>query len=162
MSNINSILSNLSFTDRMILNQYVKQESFKEITKATNLFHEAAQEREQIILKQNEKVWEIIEGNLMLAMRENKISEERIDKILKRMLELTRLNENTKLSALKEQPSRDFEILSKDEYRDLIEELLEGHCKGCMKHDKHCNVYKLMKKHSIPGSSHKNKCKYSY
>lgn len=159
---IDSIFKKLSFIETNQLRQYINQEVTKQTTKNNELLREAAEERENIIQNQNKKTWEIIDENIQLAMRENKISQERIYKILQRVLELTKANPGTKLTKLTEQPSIDFEILSKDEYRDLIEELLEGHCKGCNKHNKGCDVYKHLRKHNVAYSGCKGKCKYSY
>jgi hypothetical protein len=162
MPDINSILKKLNIMERTQLINYIKLEAAQRTSKIEQALGEAAKEREEFLTNQNDNTWQIINDNIKLALRENRISEERIKKVFSRVYELTSNNPNVRLFDVPE-PSADFEILTKDEFRNLVEELIECSCKGCIKSSKDCDVYKLLKRHNVKApSGYQRSCKYGY
>lgn len=122
------------------------------------LLDESAKEREESILKSDEEKWHKITKILIAALRKNHISEERIRKIDKDMLELDDLG----LESINEK-SKDIKVLSIKDFEDLIELAIDTSCRDCKKHNKHCKVFYILKRYNVPKpSGDKAKCKYAY
>jgi hypothetical protein len=160
MGDLNNIFSRLNIMEQIQLNKYINAEINKKVMLASQELEKEATKKEKILEEMNDKTWKVIETSIHLAMRENRISEERINKIDARILELNQ-NSGEKLLIGEEQES-DYKILESRDFAKMIEALLEGNCKNCHSRHSKCEVYGLLKKYNIPHSEGKGKCKYSY
>jgi len=161
---VKGIFDKLNIMEQAELNKYINQEVSKKVLENTNLLHQAADEKEKILTDLNDKTWNLINDYLTLSMRENRISQERVDAIYKRFKELVDNSQDKLLIELGKQPSKDYEIMSKDDLSDIIEELYIK-CKNCTSKKKDCRLHKLYEKHNIPaidGYKKSCKCKYSW
>lgn len=159
MGELNNIFSRLNIMEQIQLNKYINAEINKKVMLASQELEKEAARKEKILEEMNNKTWQVIETSIHLAMRENRISEERINKIDARILELNQ-NSGEKLLIGEEQES-DYKILESRDFAKMIEALLEGNCKNCHSRHNKCEVYGLLKKYNIPHEG-KGKCKYSY
>lgn len=160
MGELNNIFSKLNIADQMQLNRYINKEINTKIMLANQELENTADEKERYLQELNDKTWQRIETSLHVSMREHHISEDRIKKIDKRVLELNQ-NSEEKLLIGEEQKS-EYKILEDKDFQQTIELLMDSNCRNChSRHDK-CEVYKLLKKYNIPYSPSKCKCKYAY
>jgi hypothetical protein len=108
----------------------------------------------------NNKTWQRIETSIHVAMRENRISEDRIKRIDKRVLELNQ-TEGEKL-LLGEETKSEYKILEETDFQKMFELLAYKYCNSCTSKNNKCEVYPLMKKYGIPNVNEGFKCKYAY
>jgi hypothetical protein len=146
--------------EQIQLNQYINREINKKVLENAKELEKVAAEKEKYLEELNNQTWQRIETLLHVAMRENRISPERINKIDARVLELSNENGGERL-LLGEERKSDYKILESRDFAKMIEALLEGNCKNCHSRHNKCEVYGLLKKYNIPHEG-KGKCKYSY
>jgi uncharacterized protein YllA (UPF0747 family) len=162
---VQNILSKLNFVERNALQSYINQQVTLTISKAEAALQEAAEEKEQYLQNLNDKTWNMISTCLEIAIKENHISKQRMDIIFERLTELVKENnDNPALDVEKiNKKLKDTILLNKDNFNELVEYAIEGHCKLCSHQHKHCKVYQLYKKYNVPKpTGYKAKCKYGY
>jgi uncharacterized protein YPO0396 len=161
MGGLENIFKKLNIMERNQLNNYIDQQASIKMMKNTKELEELASKKEKYLEELNNNTWQRIETFIHIAMREHKISEERIKKIDARVLELSNENEGEKL-LIGEERKTEYKIMQSDDFAKMVELLMDSNCKNC--HEKHskCEVYELLKKYNIPYSPFKGKCKYSY
>ena len=85
---ISNILSKLNIGEQMELRSYISKQVEKKILQATEEMDKKAANMENEISKINDNTWQLIENWLHTAMREHKISKQRIENIDARVVEL--------------------------------------------------------------------------
>lgn len=155
--NINQVMSKLNIIEQNIIRKHIQEQNLKYL----GSLKEAAAEREEVITATNNKTWDIISNYLVMALRENHISKERIEKINSRIKEMSDATDEKLYIDLN--LVHKFEILEKSEYEDLIEEIIQTHCKGCSKKAKDCSLHKKLEQHKVSEpTGYKGKCKYYF
>lgn len=111
-----------------------------------------------------QRTWDNLEICLAWAMREAKISEQRIDKIFasvnKRMKEEEDIIEIT--------PNRiedKYVVMNKEDYLTYMSEIMDVNCKDCNNKHSKCSIYQMLEQYGVPrfdGVKKKKNCKYSY
>lgn len=160
MGELNNIFSKLNIAEQMQLNKYINKEVNTKVMFANRELEKAADEKEKYLEELNNKTWQSIETMLHMAMREHRVSEERIKKIDARVNEISK-SMNGKL-LLGEERKSEFKILEDKDFQQMIELLIDSNCKNCHSRNYKCEVYGLLKKYNIPHAPGKCKCKYGY
>lgn len=156
--NLNNALKGLNVFQITAINNYISVKTELKISEAVKLLDESANEREESILKSDKEKWLRISKILVAALRKNHISQERIKKIDKDMLELDDLG----LESINEK-SKDIKVLSTKNFEDLIELAIDTSCRDCQHNHKHCKAFYILKKYNVPKpTGNKLKCKYAY
>ena len=158
---ISNILSKLNIGEQMELRAYIGKQVEKKALQMQGELEKAATEREDVLKKLNDDTWHRIETWLHMAMREHKISEKRIKDIDARVLELANKYENKLL--IGEDIKSKYKVLEDEDFRSIIEILIDRSCRNCNKHSKGCEVFGILKKYDIPyPTGERRKCKYGY
>lgn len=158
---LSNILSKLNIGEQMELRSYISKQVEKKILQATEEMDRKAANMENEISKTNNNTWQLIENWLHMAMREHKISEKRIKDIDARVLELANKYENKLL--IGEDIKSKYKVMADEDFRSIIEILIDRSCRNCNKHSKGCEVFGILKKYDIPyPTGERRKCKYGY
>lgn len=158
---ISNILSKLNIGEQMELRSYISKQVEKKILQATEEMDKKAANMENEISKINDNTWQLIENWLHTAMREHKISKQRIENIDARVVELA--NKYGDKLLIGEDIKSKYKVIADEDFRSIIENLIEGNCKNCNKHSKGCEVFGILKKYGIPyPTGERKKCKYGY
>jgi quinol monooxygenase YgiN len=156
-----NVLTKLNIGQQMEIRAYINKQVESRTLKMEGELHRAATEREENIKEQNNQTWQMIETWLHRAMREHHISEERIKHIDARVLELSKEYEGKLL--IGEDLKSDYKVMTGEDFRSIIENLIDSNCRNCNKHHKECSVFKILKKYGIPyPTGERKKCKYGY
>jgi len=165
MGDLNNIFSKLNIMEQSQLNKYinveintVRNEANERITAAKKALEKDKQEIRKYYEDKNTETWKRIEASLYTGMRENHVSNERIDKIFARVKELNQKHE----LLIGEETKSEYKILEDKDWQKMIELLADVSCKNCKEHSAKCEVYPLLKKYKVPYSGEKGKCKYAY
>jgi len=113
---VQSILNNLNIFDRQKLNNYINTKVSMEISKAQETLQQEATEKEEHLKELNENAWDKISNYLTIALKKNHISDQRIKKIYKTMLDIDDLGISNINTA-----SKDIKVLAIKDFEDLIE-----------------------------------------
>ena len=158
---LSNILSKLNIAEQMELRTYINRQVEKKALQMQGELENAATEREDVLKKLNDDTWHRIETWLHIAMREHKISKQRIENIDARVVELA--NKYGDKLLIGEDIKSKYKVMADEDFRSIIENLLEGNCKDCNKHGKDCEVFGILKKYGIPyPTGERKKCKYGY
>jgi hypothetical protein len=158
---VSNVLPKLNIGQQMKIQSYINKQVESRTLKMEGELHRAATEREENIKEQNNQTWQMIETWLHRAMREYHISEERIKGIDSRVLELSKQYDG-KLLIGKDIKS-DYKVMIDEDFRSIIENLINSNCKGCNKHHKKCDIFQILKRYSVPyPTGEKHKCKYGF
>ncbi len=158
---VSNILNKLNIAEQMELGSYISKQVEKKTLQMQGELEKAATEREDVLKKLNDDTWHRIETWLHMAMREHKISENRIKDIDSRVLELSKLYGDKLL--IGEELKSDYKVMEDEDFRSIIEILIDRSCRGCNRHNKGCEVFGILKKYGIPyPTGERKKCKYGY
>lgn len=171
MKGITNIFNKLNVIEQGQLNAYLNREIttallkndakvHKEVEEVEKKLAEEQRQMRQYYLDTNNETWQRVETSLHVAMREHRISNERIDKIDKRVLELNKQAPEDLL--LGEEVKSQYKILADLDFAKLIELVAHGYCKDCKMSSCKCELYPLLKKYNIPYISNEGKCRYAY
>lgn len=156
-----NVLPKLNIMEQAEIRTYINRQVESRVLQMEGELHKAATERENILEEQNNNTWQMIETWLHKSMREHKISEERIKHIDARVLELSKEYEGKLL--IGEDLKSDYKVMTGEDFRSIIENLIDSNCRNCNKHHKECSVFKILKKYSVPyPTGEKHKCKYGF
>lgn len=145
----------------MELRAYINRQIEKKTLQMQGELEKAATEREETLSKLNDDTWHRIETWIHMSMREAHISEKRIKSIDARVLELSKQYEDKLL--IGEDLKSEYKVMEDEDFHSIIENLIEGNCRGCNKHGKDCEVFGILKKYGIPyPTGERKKCKYGY
>lgn len=172
MKGIGNIFNKLSLPEQMQLNAYVNREVTtallkhqanvkNEIDKVQENLEKDQKEMREYYMNTNNKTWQRVETSLHVAMREHHISEERINKIDKRVLELNKKAPEEDL-LIGEEVKSEYKILTDADFAKIIELSAHAYCKNCTMQSGKCELYPLLKKYNIPEIKEDFKCKYAY
>lgn len=172
MKGIENIFNKLNIAEQMQLNTYLNREITaailkqdadieQRIGKAEKELMEEQKRIRQYYVDMNDETWGRVETSLHVAMREARISEERINKIDKRVLELNKQAPEKEL-LLGEEVKSDYKILIDADFQKIIELSAHAYCKDCSMSCGKCELYPMLKKYNIPEVNEGFKCKYAY
>lgn len=157
-NNLNSALQGLNVFQITAIKNYIAVKTELKISEAMHALQDEAEEKEKYLKSLNKKSWDKISDTLTIAMRKNHISDERIIRIYKSMLDITDLGiDNVNAE------SKNIKVLTIKDFEDLIELAIDTSCRDCEKHNKHCKVFYILRRYNVPKpSGYKAKCKYAY
>ncbi len=158
---VSNVLLKLNIAEQMEIKAYINKQVESKVLQMEGELHKAATEKENSITETNNHTWQLIENWLHIAMREHKISKERIKHIDTRVLELSKEYDGKML--IGEDIKSDYKVIDDVDFRSIIENLLDSNCRNCNKHHKECDIFEILKKYNIPyPTGFKGKCKYGY
>jgi len=158
---VSNILNKLNIAEQMELRSYISRQVEKKILQATEEMDKKAANMEEKISKITDNTWQMIDSWLHMAMRDYHISDKRIKDINVRLQELAKKYDGKLL--IGEELKSGYKVMKDEDFRSIIENLIEGSCKNCNKHSKGCEVFGILKKYGIPyPTGEKKKCKYGY
>lgn len=157
-NNLNNALKGLNVFQIGAINNYIAVKTELKISEAMKLLDESAKEIDDKKSEEDEEKWHKITKILIVSLRKNHISEERIRKIDEDMLEIDDLG----LESINKK-SKDIKVLSIKDFENLVELAIDTSCRDCKKHNKHCKVLYILKRYNVPKPiGYKAKCKYAY
>lgn len=138
--NAKALWDRLSEQEKEVLTKFMIKEANKEL---------------EISIK---NTWDDLEKSVFQAMRNNKISEDRAEKIFKDANDMTDRKHGIKV--IEEEVLDKYIILTKDEFSDLLEYAVMC-CENCMGIE-NCKLASIQHIQKAPVSNEWWKCKYSY
>lgn len=158
---VSNILNKLNIAEQMELRSYISKQVEEKILQATEEMDKRATNMENEISKVNDNTWQLIENWLHMAMRETHISKKRIKDIDSRVLELSKQYDGKLL--IGEDIKSEYKVMADEDFRSIMEILIDRNCRDCNKHSKGCEVFGILKKYGIPHpTGERKKCKYGY
>lgn len=156
--NLSNALKGLNVFQITAINKYISVKTELKISEAMHALQDEAEEKEKYLKSLNRKNWDKISDTLTIAMRKNHISDERIVRIYKSMLDISDLGiDNVNAE------SKNIKVLSIKDFEDLVELAIDTSCRNCQHNHKHCKAFYILKRYNAPKpSGYKAKCKYAY
>lgn len=158
-----NIMNKLNFMEQNTIRKYIESNIALGIA---TVEVELAESEKRILEQYNKKIDEVLnifDMCLKLAIRENKVSEERYKKIIDRYSELVIEYDKSELIGFCKNRKR-FKVLDTKEYEHYIEHRLHNTCRFCNKRSSEgCDFYKELKMQGVPPYDNENKiCEYKY
>lgn len=157
-------LVNLKQEDREYVEKGVADYTRKQFKKAEEKIKQREEEVRKKLNLMVTNTWDKLESNLVFAMKEHRISEERMDKIFTILNKRMKEEENT-IEIKSNRVEDKYVVMKKEDYLTLLSELMDMNCKGCSKKCNKCSIYELLTKYGVPrfdGNKKRKNCKYSY
>lgn len=148
--------------------EHIQRSTEEYVKKQFKLAEEKIREREEEIKEKLEEVvkntWDKLEKCLAWVMKENRISEERIDRVFEQLNK--RMKEEDEVIEIKPTRVKDrYVVMNKGDYLTYMSEIMDINCKNCNKKCSKCSIYKMLEQYGVPrfdGTKKKKNCKYAY
>jgi hypothetical protein len=118
------------------------------------------EESAKLVKENTEKTWQDLESSLVEAMRNNHISQDRVQRIIDSCNDIADRKHGIKLE---QRDINKYVVLNRDEILDICE-LLTERCENCFDKPETCKLHKFLEARCLPVSDgyKMQVCKYSY